>query len=96
MRIGRVTKQNRQTSNKYLVHNIYLYLYISYLAMYIYGVSSYVCCAKLLQSRLTLRPYGPYLTRVVCQWDFPGKNTGVGCHALLQGIFLTQGLNLHL
>ena len=27
---------------------------------------------------------------------FPGKNTGVGCHALLQGIFLTQGLNLRL
>ena len=25
--------------------------------------------------------------------DFPGKNTGVGCHALLQGIFLTQGSN---
>ena len=25
------------------------------------------------------------------QWDSPGKNTGVGCHALLQGIFLTQG-----
>ena len=24
------------------------------------------------------------------------KNTGVGCHALLQGIFLTQGSNLHL
>ena len=23
--------------------------------------------------------------------DFPSKNTGVGCHALLQGIFLTQG-----
>ena len=28
--------------------------------------------------------------------DSPGKNTGVGCHVLLQGIFLTQGLNLHL
>ena len=28
-----------------------------------------------------------------CQWYSPGKNTGVGCHALLQGIFLTQGLN---
>ena len=27
---------------------------------------------------------------------FPGKNTGVGCHFLLQGIFPTQGLNLHL
>ena len=29
-------------------------------------------------------------------WNFPGKNTGVGCCALLQGIFQTQGLNLHL
>ena len=29
-------------------------------------------------------------------WDFPGKNTGMGCHFLLQGIFLTQELNLHL
>ena len=28
--------------------------------------------------------------------DSPGKNTGVGCHALLQGIFLTQGSNLGL
>ena len=27
------------------------------------------------------------------RWDFPGKNTGVGCHFLLQEIFLTQGLN---
>ena len=27
--------------------------------------------------------------------DSPGKNTGVGCHALLQGIFQTQGLNSH-
>ena len=27
--------------------------------------------------------------------DFPGKNTGVGCHSLLQGIFPTQGLNPH-
>ena len=29
-------------------------------------------------------------------WDSPGKNTGVGCHAFFEGIFLTQGLNLHL
>ena len=28
--------------------------------------------------------------------DSPGKNTGVGCHSLLQGIFLTKGLNLGL
>ena len=38
-------------------------------------------------------------TRLLCSWDSPGKNTGMGCHALLQGIFLTQGSNpclLHL
>ena len=29
-------------------------------------------------------------------WDFPSKNTGVGCHFLLQTIFLTQGSNLGL
>ena len=29
----------------------------------------------------------------LCPWDSPGKNTGVGRHALLQGIFLIQGLN---
>ena len=37
------------------------------------------------------------LWTVACQspvsWDFSGKNTGVGCHFLLQGILLTQGLN---
>ena len=31
--------------------------------------------------------------RLLCPWDSPGKNTGVGCHFLLQGIFLTQGSN---
>ena len=29
----------------------------------------------------------------LCPWDFPGKNTRVGCHFLLQGIVLTQGSN---
>ena len=32
-------------------------------------------------------------TRLLHAWDFPGKGTGVGCHFLLQGIFLTQGMN---
>ena len=31
--------------------------------------------------------------RLLCPWDSPGKNTGVGCHSLLQGIFPTQGSN---
>ena len=38
----------------------------------------------------------PHVTtfRLLSLWDFPSKNTGVGCHFLLQGIFSTQGLNL--
>ena len=35
-------------------------------------------------------------TRLRRPWDFPGKNTGVGCHFLLQRTFPTQGLNLGL
>ena len=41
----------------------------------------------------SLRPHGLKPARLLCLWDFPGKNIGVGCHALLQGIFLTQGSN---
>ena len=48
--------------------------------------------AQLLQSCLTLYdPMEP--TRLLCPSDFPGNNNGVGCCFLLQGIFLTQGLN---
>ena len=35
-------------------------------------------------------------SRLVCPWDFPDKNTGVGCHFLPHMIFLTQGLSPHL
>ena len=45
-------------------------------------------CPSLLQS------HGLQPTRLLCPWDFPGKNTGGGCHALLQGIVPTQELNL--
>ena len=41
----------------------------------------------------SLQPYGLEPSRLLCPWDFPGKNTKVGCHGLLQGIFPTQGLN---
>ena len=44
----------------------------------------------------SLRPHGLLPTRLLCPWDFPGKNTGVRCHSLLQGIFMTQGSNLGL
>ena len=36
------------------------------------------------------------IARQLCPWDSSGKNTGVGCHFLPEGIFLTQGLNSHL
>ena len=40
-----------------------------------------------------LRPHGPQPTRLLCPWDFPGKNTGVGSCSLLQEIFPTQRSN---
>ena len=53
------------------------------------------CCAVLSCSVVsnTLWPREPYPTTLLCPWDSPGQNTGVGCHALFQGIFPTQGLN---
>ena len=41
----------------------------------------------------SLRSHGLQPARLLCPWDSPGKNTEVACHALLQGIFPTQGLN---
>ena len=41
----------------------------------------------------SLRPHGLYPTRLLSPWNFPGKNTGVGYHFLLQRIFPTHGLN---
>ena len=55
--------------------------------------------ATLLVVSDSLWSYGLSSARLLCPRDSPGKNTGVGCHVLLQGIFLTQGSNpclLHL
>ena len=38
----------------------------------------------------SLRPQELQPIRLLCPWDFPGKNTGMDCHFLLQGIFPTQ------
>ena len=48
-----------------------------------------MCACSVPQSCLTL------CNPMDCPWDSPGKNTGVACHFLLQGIFPTQGSNLH-
>ena len=43
-----------------------------------------------------LQSHGLQIARLLFPWDSPDKNTGVDCHALLQGIFLTHGSNLSL
>ena len=64
----------------------------------VWGIDTYpaaaAAAAKSLQSRLTLcnpLDYSPPGSSV--HHDSPGKNTGVGCYALLQGTFPTQGSN---
>ena len=42
------------------------------------------------------RSYGLYLTRLLCLWNFPGKNLGAASHFVLQETFPSLGLNLHL
>ena len=59
----------------------------------IYNYYQYCCLVAKLCSAL-LRPYGLLLPiRLHCPWYFPGKNTGAGCHFLLQRIFPTQDSN---
>ena len=41
----------------------------------------------------SLQPQGLQHARFLCPWNSPVKNIRVGCHSLLQGIFLTQGSN---
>ena len=42
-------------------------------------------------SHVRLWPFRLQHARLLCPWEFSGKNTGVGCHVFLQGIFPTQG-----
>ena len=41
----------------------------------------------------SLLPHELQPSRLLCPWNSPGKNTGVGSHSFLQGIFTTQGWN---
>ena len=40
----------------------------------------------------SLQPHGQQPSRLLCPWNSPGKNTGVGSQSILLGIFPTQGL----
>ena len=55
-----------------------------------------VCVLSRLAVSDSLWRYELWPARPLCPWDSPGKNTGVDCHPLRQGIFLTQGESLHL
>ena len=56
-------------------------------------IASVCVCSVVSKS---LQPQGLQPARLLCPSDFPGKNTGVGCHFLLHGICPTQELNLGL
>ena len=79
-------------------------------AMLFHTPHLYACCsnwnawansfASVCMCKCVLRGFSHVLlsvivsTRLLCPRDFPAKNTGVGCHAFLQGILTTQGSNL--
>ena len=53
-----------------------------------------LCCVSRSVVSDSLQPQGLEPSRLLCPWDSPGKNTGMGCYFLLQRIFPTQGWNL--
>ena len=55
-------------------------------------VSQLALCVSRSVVSDSLQTHGLQPATLLCPWDFPGKNTEVGCHSLLQRIFLTQGL----
>ena len=52
----------------------------------------YIQCQVSSVLSSSLQRYGLQPSSLLCAWDFPGKNTGVGCHFLLPGIIPTQEL----
>ena len=58
--------------------------------IFISFLKNYVVCVNHSDVSDSLRPHGLQLTRLLCPWNSPGKNTGVDSHSLLQGNFPTQ------
>ena len=72
------------------------YLWTHRMWMEVMYASSCVCMLSHSVASDSLQPHGLSPARLLCPWNFLGKNTGVGCHFLLQGIFPTQESNLSL
>ena len=68
------------------MYMVYLLYSVNIIAHY-YCMLTFVCAVSHIQ--LVLTPW-TVAHQALCPWNFPSKNTGVGCHFLLQGIFLTQ------
>ena len=90
----RITHANHTCRTKKCFQMGYLQLKLKISLTLLMDVFPLVCvllpsCSNFLQ------PFGLWPSRLLCPLDFSGKNTGVGCHFFLQGIFLTQELNLH-
>ena len=72
-------------------------MYTSWLLHSSQGLCECTCVCSFASD--ALQPHGLSPTRLLCPWNFPGKNIGASCHFLLLGIFPTQGSNpglLHL
>ena len=55
--------------------------------------SSFLCCAWSLNCVQLFATPWTVAPRLFCSWDFPSKNTGVGCHDFLQEIVQIQESN---
>ena len=64
-----------------------LYHWVSFLSFWLL----HACIPSWFSCISSLSQHGLYPERLLCPWDSPGKNIGMGCHALLQGNFQTQG-----
>ena len=79
----------------YIVYHIVYYTLLFRVCMFVY-IYPHICCLLLFSviSDSFVTPW-TIAHQALLSMDNPGKNTGVGCHFLLQGIFLTQGSNPH-
>ena len=85
----------RSPRTKMILFQLTLFLAFQFPTALVYFLCVSLCVLSLVaQSCLTLcDPVDCSPPGFPVHGDSPYKNTGVGCHALLQGIFLTQGLN---
>ena len=96
----------REMGGRFKREGIYVHLWLIHVE--VWQKTTQFCKAVILQKKKKIkkrRHAGSVVSdsflplkfsRLLCLWDSPGKNTGVGCYFLLQGIFPTQGSNPHL